>query len=262
MLYYPPGMSKPTTYTVRQLANLAGVTPRTLHHYDAIGLLRPSSVGENGYRQYDETAALRLQQILFFRELGMELSAIRDVLDAPEFATAAALERHRAALSARAGRLQHLIHTIDRTLLHLNGEIEMSTPDLFAGFDEETQARYEKEAAEMYDPKVVAESSRRWQSYTAEDKARIQREGGQIYQDMAALLGRDSADAEVQAAVARWHQNLRAFYEPTPDILRGLGQAYAADPRFSAFFAALHPDLPAFLSRAIEHYVASGAAGH
>ena len=136
----------------------------------------------------------------------------------------------------------------------------MSTPDLFAGFDEETQARYEKEAAEMYDPKVVAESSRRWKSYTAEDKARIQREGGQVYQALVPLLGRDPADAEVQAVVRRWHQHLRAFYEPTPEILRGLGQAYAEQPEFSAFFAALHPDLPAFLSRAIESYVASGAA--
>ena len=108
---------------------------------------------------------------------------------------------------------------------------------------------------------MVAESSRRWKSYTAEDKARIQREGGQIYQDMVALLGRDPAAAEVQAVVARWHDNLRAFYEPTPDILRGLGQAYAAQPEFSAFFAALHPDLPAFLSRAIDAYVAAGAAG-
>ena len=247
-------------YTVRQLAALAGVTPRALRHYDAIGLLRPSAVGDNGYRTYDEAAALRLQQILFYRELGMELSAIRAVLDAPEFETAAALERHRAALAARANRLQHLIHTIDRTLLHLKGEIEMSTQDLFAGFDEETQARYEKEAAEMYDPKVVAESSRRWKGYTAEDKARIQREGGQVYQDMVPLLGRHPADAAVQAVVRRWHEHLRAFYEPTPDILRGLGQAYEEDPRFAAFYAGLHPDLPPFLRRAIDAYVASGAA--
>jgi DNA-binding transcriptional MerR regulator len=257
------GKDAPKTprYTVRQLAALAGVTPRTLRHYDAIGLLRPSAVGDNGYRYYDDAAALRLQQILFYRELGMELGAIRDVLDAPEFETAAALERHRAALTARAKRLQHLIHTIDRTLLHLRGEIEMTTQDLFAGFDEETQARYEKEAAEMYDPQVVAESGRRWQRYTAEEKARIQAEGGQVYHDMVALLGRDPADAAVQAVVGRWHANLRAFYEPTPDILRGLAQGYEEDPRFAAFFAGLHPDLPAFLRRAIDTYVASGAAG-
>jgi DNA-binding transcriptional MerR regulator len=242
-------------YTVQQLANAAGVTPRTLRHYDAIGLLRPSVVGDNGYRYYDEAAALRLQQILFFRELGLALGDIRAVLNGPEFETAAALERHRAALAARANRLQHLIHTIDRTLLHLQGEIEMTTQDLFAGFDEETQARYEKEAAEMYDPQVVAKSSRRWKSYTTEEKARIQAEGGQVYQDMVALLGREPGDADVQAVVRRWHEHLRDFYEPTPDILRGLGHAYAEQPEFSAFFTAIHPDLPAFLSRAIDIYV-------
>lgn len=242
-------------YTIRQLADLAGVTPRALRHYDTIGLLRPTSVGDNGYRYYDEVAALRLQQILFFRELGLALGDIRAVLDAPEFEAAAALEHHRAALAARADRLQHLIHTIDRTLRHLQGEIEMPTQDLFAGFDEETQARYEKEAAEMYDPRTVAESSRRWKGYSAEEQARIQREGGQIYQAMAALLGRDPADADVQAVVGRWHRHLRAFYEPTPDILRGLGQAYAEQPEFSAFFAAIHPNLPGFLTQAIDVYV-------
>ncbi len=248
-------MHRTKTYTVKQLADLAGVTPRTLRHYDAVGLLRPSSVAGNGYRHYDEDAALRLQQILFFRELDLGLDEIRAVLDAPGFQTVGALERHRAALLARVGRLNTLIHTIDKTLLHLKGEIDMSTNELFAGFDDETQARYEEEAAKRYDPKVVAESSRRWKRYTAEDKARIQQEGSAVYQDMVALLGRDPGDAAVQAVVARWHQHLRAYYEPTPDILRGLGQAYAEQPEFSAFFAALHPDLPAFLQRAIDIYV-------
>lgn len=248
-------MSKPTTYTVRQLADLAGVTPRTLHHYDAIGLLPPSAVGDNGYRHYDDAAALRLQQILFFRELGLELGQIRAVLDAPAFATLPALERHRAALAARVGRLNQLIHTIDRTILHLKGESEMSTKDLFAGFDDETQAHYEAEAAQMYDPKMVQETGRRWKSYTAEERARIQAEGGAIYQELAALVDRDPGDAAVQALVGRWHQHLRAFYEPTPDILRGLGQAYAEQPRFAAFYSSLHPDLPQFLSRAIAYYV-------
>lgn len=248
------------SYTVRQLARLAGVTPRTLHYYDAIGLLRPSAVGDNGYRTYDDAAALRLQQILFFRELDLSLNEIRDVLDGPEFQTVPALEKHRRALQARVARLNGLIHTIDRTVLHLKGQIEMSTKELFEGFDDETQARYEEEAAQMYDPRMVQESSRRWKSYTAEDKARIQTEGGAVYQDLLPLLDRDPADAAVQTVIARWHEHLHAFYEPTPDILRGLGQAYAEDPRFAAFFTAMHPDLPGFFSRAIEHYV-TGMAG-
>ncbi len=131
----------------------------------------------------------------------------------------------------------------------------MSTKDLFEGFDEETQARYEEEAAERYDPQLVRESSRRWKSYTAEDKARIMAEGGAIYRDLEAMIDRDPADAEVQAAVGRWHQHMRSFYEPTPAILRGLGAGYAENPEFAAFFQAMHPDLPVFLHRAIDQYV-------
>jgi DNA-binding transcriptional MerR regulator len=245
------------TYTVKQLADLAGVTARTLHYYDEIGLLPPSGVAENGYRRYDDAAALRLQQILFYRELGLNLNDIREALDQPDFDVIGALRLHREALQSRVGRLNHLIHTIDRTLLHLEGQIEMSTKDMFEGFDEETQARYEQEAAERYDPKVVAESSRRWKSYTAEDKARIMAEGGAIYRELATMIGRDPADAEVQAAVARWHQHLRAFYEPTPGTLRGLGAAYEDQPEFAAFYKAIHPDLPPFLHRAIDVYVDS-----
>ena len=243
-------------YTVKQLAILADVTPRTLHHYDAIGLLRPSHVGENGYRYYDEEAALRLQQILFYRELALGLDEIRALLDRPDFDVAAALREHRVALQQRVGRLAQLIHTIDRTLLHLEGQIDMSTKDLFAGFDDETQARYEEEAATMYDPQLVRDTNRRWQSYTAEDKARIQAEGGAIYRELATLTNRHAADAAVQALIGRWHQHLRAFYEPTPAILRGLGAAYEEQPQFAAFYEALHPALPGFLHRAIDYYVA------
>jgi len=241
--------------TVKQLATLADVTPRTLHHYDAIGLLRPSHVGENGYRYYDDDAALRLQQILFYRELALGLDEIRALLDRPDFDVAAALREHQVALQKRAGRLTQLIHTIDRTLLHLEGQIDMSTKDLFAGFDDETQARYEEEAATMYDPQIVRDTSRRWKNYTAEEKARIQAEGGAIYRELATLTGRDPADATVQGLIGRWHQHLRAFYEPTPAILRGLGAAYEEQPQFAAFYEALHPALPGFLHRAIDCYV-------
>lgn len=243
------------TYTVKQLADLADVTPRTLHHYDEIGLLRPSSVGENGYRYYDDDAALRLQQILFYRELDLSLDEIGAMLASAEFDVEAALHEHRRALQKRVGRLNHLIETIDKTIRHLRGEKEMSAQELFQGFDDETQARYEQEAAEMYDAETVRETSRRWKSYTAEDKARIMTEGGQIYHDLADMLDRDPADAEVQAAIGRWHQHLRAFYEPTPEVLRGLGDGYAENPEFAAFFAAMHPDLPDFLRRAIDQYV-------
>src|SRR5438552_2589890 len=130
-------------YTVKQLSDLAGVSVRTLHYYDEIGLLRPSSVGANGYRRYDDAAVLRLQQILFYREMGLELLQIRDILDAPDFDLLAALQAHRAALEAKIGRLQALVGTVDSTIMHLTGEVDVSKKELFKGFSEKKQKQYE-----------------------------------------------------------------------------------------------------------------------
>lgn len=242
-------------YSVKQLADLAGVSRRTLHYYDEIGLLRPTSVGSNGYRSYGEQALLRLQQVLFYRELGLELEAIRQILDRPGFDVTRALQEHRRSLGQRIQRLEGLISTIDRTLRYMSRETTMGVDELFKGFDEETQTRYELEAAQRWGEDIVKESRRRWGSYSEERKQAIFDEAGDIYRRLASLVGGDSAGDQVQTLVSAWHQNLRHFYEPDRDILLGLAQAYADDPRFAAFFARLDPGLPAFLRQAIEHYV-------
>src|SRR5678815_5477992 len=100
-------------YTVKQLSDLADITVRTLHHYDEIDLLKPSKVGANGYRYYDDAALLRLQQILFYREIGLELMQIKDILDSPDFDLLSALRSHRAAIQEKTKRLNSLISTID-----------------------------------------------------------------------------------------------------------------------------------------------------
>src|SRR5262245_22227021 len=129
-------------YTVKQLADLAGISNRTLHYYDQIGLLRASAYGENGYRYYDEQAVLRLQQILFFRELDFSLAEIQTILDAPEFDILDALQTHKRALQQRLGQLSDLIQTVDRTILHLKGAVKVEAQDLFEGFDPAQQERY------------------------------------------------------------------------------------------------------------------------
>jgi MerR family transcriptional regulator, thiopeptide resistance regulator len=254
---------KPSVYTVNQLAKMAGVSTRTLHFYDEIGLLKPESLGKNRYRFYGEGAALRLQQILFYRELGFPLAKIRAALDQPGFDTVQALESHRQALSERTARLTRLIQTIDRTILNLKGKRKMDTQELFTGFDEETQKRYEDEAAALWGEQTVRESSRRWKKYPAEKRAAILAEAGGIYRELAKLMQRDPADREVQQLVAQWHQNMRYFYEPTPEILRNLGQAYCEHPGFRETFLKIHPDpaFPEFLRRAIERYCAGLPAG-
>src|SRR5512145_2264663 len=120
-------------HTVRQLADLAGITPRTLHHYDAIGLLKPSLVGANGYRYYGEEALLRLQQILLYRELGLDLGAIKRLMDKKDFSVVRALEAHRTALRKRIERLETLVATVDRTLAAQKGETAMNDEQLFEG---------------------------------------------------------------------------------------------------------------------------------
>src|SRR5258708_4830532 len=121
-------------YTVKQVADLAEVSVRTLHYYDEIGLLSPSEVGANGYRYYDDAALLRLQQILFYREIGLELTQIKGILDNSDFDLLIALQTHRLVLQSKIKRLEKLVSTVDSTIMHLVGaieEIDMSKKRLF-----------------------------------------------------------------------------------------------------------------------------------
>lgn len=244
-------------YTVKQVAELAGVSVRTLHYYDEIALLSPAKVGGNGYRYYDDAALLRLQQILFYREIGMELAQIRDVLDQPDFNPVTALRAHRAVISEKIARLGHLIDTIDETIQHITGETTMSKKRLFQAFSDEQQADYTREARLQYGPDTVNESMRRWKGYTPAQREAIMDEGNRIYDDIAEAIRANLSpdDADVQALFARWHGHLRHFYEPTLDLLRGLGELYTSDARFIANLSELHPDLPDYLKRGIDQYV-------
>lgn len=244
-------------YTVKQLSDLAGVSVRTLHYYDEIGLLAPAKVGANGYRYYDDDGLFRLQQILLYREIGLELAQIKDILDRPDFDLLAALRAHRAALQEQIDHLRDLIATIDTTLLYLTGEADMSKRALFEAFSDEKQKHYERVARLQWGPEIVNESARRWNGYTQAQKDAILAEGGQVYTDLAAALeaGKSAHSAEVQAILGRWHNHLRSFYEPTTDILRGLGEMYQSHPDFAATFMRLHPDLPDYLAEAITQYV-------
>ncbi|MBP6177199.1 MAG: MerR family transcriptional regulator, partial [Anaerolineales bacterium] len=160
-------------FTVKQLSKMAGVTPRTLHHYDDIGLLKPSQVGENGYRYYGEEALIKLQQILFYRELDFPLEEIRRIMGRRDFDLLGALQSHREALQKKSARLSQLLATVDNTIQHIQGEKLMSQKDLFEGFSEEEQEKYAQEAEQMYDPETVRESNRKWKSYSAAKKEAI-----------------------------------------------------------------------------------------
>lgn len=242
-------------FTVRQLSRLAGVTPRTLHHYDAIGLLKPSRVGANGYRYYGEESLLRLQQILFYKELGLPLEEIKEIVGRRDFDILGALHGHREALQKQVRRLNHLIETVDHTIQHLKGEKPMSEKDIFEGFSEEEQEKYALEAEQLYDPETVRASNQRWKSYSAEKKAQILDESKGIYLDMIAAMPQGTGSPQVQAIVERWRRNMDHFWTPNLEQLQGIAEGYVSDPRFRATFDKMHPQLAEFMREAVKEYV-------
>jgi len=242
-------------YTVTVLAKLAGVTPRTLHYYDEIGLLKPSRVGDNGYRYYGEEAVLRLQQVLLFRKMDVPLETIKAMMERPDFDAQEALAGHRKALMQQIATLKALGQTVDETMLYLQGVKKMSDKQLFDGLSDEQQAEYEKEAMQTYDPEVVKASNRKWKNYSAAEKERINDEGNQIYADLLAAIPAGIQSAQVQAIVERWRRHMNAFWTPNAEQLLGLADLYNEDPRFKANFDRLDPRLAEFMRSAVKEYV-------
>jgi DNA-binding transcriptional MerR regulator len=242
-------------YTIKQIGTMAGISNRTLHHYDAIGLLQPTKSEANGYRQYSDADLIRLQQILFYRELGMPLEKIKRILDNPSFDALQALEEHKAALELRASQMRTLIHTVEKTIAHLKGKIDMENNELFKGFSEAQQKEYEKEARQLWGDDIVGASTKRWNDYSKEKQKQILAEAGEIYRSLASNLDKAPGSPQIQALIKRWHQNLRYFYEPTNEILLGLTLAYNEHPGFQKTFRAFHPDLAAYMKKAVEIYV-------
>ena len=244
-------------YTVKQVSDLAGVTPRTLRYYDQIGLLKPASVGSNGYRGYSDDDLLRLQQIRFYRELDLPLAEIRQALDGGELSLQEVLESHRQALGRRMAHLRRLAQTVEDTILYLKGEKVMSRKQLFDVFNEEQQAEYEQEAMQRYDPAIVRASQAKWKRYTAEEKKRIGEEGNAIYAAIVEAIPLGPASPQAQQGVERWRRHMDAFWTPNPAQLLALAEGYNSDPRFKANFDRIDPRLAPFMLEAVRIYVAN-----
>jgi DNA-binding transcriptional MerR regulator len=252
-MLYTGSMTDKINLTVKQLASLAGVSNRTLHYYDEIGLLKPDAIAENGYRQYGKQALLRLQQILFYRELDFPLETIRDLVTRPEFDTVRALQAHRTSLQERSQKLENLINTIDKTIEHLEGKREMNQSEFFKGWSEEKQPEFEQEIRQKYGEHAM-DGVIDWNSYTKEQKTAIIAEGKANTQAMAALMDKPFNSPEVQAVVARWHQQLKYFFDPSIERMRGLGQMYTEDPRFMMGYEKVRKGLALFMKQAIDFY--------
>ena len=242
--------------TVNQVAKLSGVSVRTLHYYDEIGLLTPTVITAAGYRLYDGSALDRLQQILFYRELDFSLSDIRRILDDPAFDRMEALNGHRALLQLKKERLDRLIGLVDNMM---KGEKDMSFADFDQTAIEKARAQYAKEVEERWGGTQAYQESRvKTDAYGKEEWVEAQQEADAIFQDFAAYQQEDPGSPEVQKLVSRWQEHItRRYYACTNDILSGLGTMYTADPRFTENIDRYGEGLASFMGEAIHIYCSS-----
>ncbi len=209
-------------YTVKAVSDLAGVTVRTLHHYDEIGLLKPESVSASGYRLYGDAELERLQQILFLRELGFSLEDIKEILDSPGFDRKQALQTHRRLLVERRDRVQAMIRSVDRTLDAMERGMTMDKKAMFEGFDDSKirahMEQYKEEARGMYGKEMVDESYRPVSKYTKQDWAPIKAEEAEITATVAGQMDKGPADPVVQEKMAQKFRMIRDIPRAWPSL--------------------------------------------
>lgn len=223
---------------VSEVAKLARVSVRTLHHYDEIGLCKPSARSRAGYRLYAPADLERLQQVLFFRELSFPLDEIQRIVTDPGFDVTAALRMQRQLLTDKAARLRALIAAVEAALSAREEGKTMSNEERFAVFGEFNPADYEAEAeARWGDSPAYKESQARTKKYRPEDWQKIKAEGDALFRDLAALLvaGTPAESPAAMAIAERHRQHIeRWFYPCAPSMHAGLGELYVGDPRFTA----------------------------
>lgn len=238
---------------VKEVADLVGISVRTLHHYDDIGLLIPEEKTESGYRLYSDNNLETLQQILFFKELDFPLKKIKEVITSPSFDREEALKLHRNMLLEKRNRIDQMMMTIDKTLQHKKGEILMTDREKFEGFDF-SHNPYEQEARERWGDKTVDQANAKIENKTKEEKEAMERETNAIYRHLAELRHDPPESKEAQAAIKEWYEFLNNMSHYSLDAFKGLGQMYVDDERFTNSIDRFGDGLAEFMRDAMAIY--------
>lgn len=250
----PPAAPEPAL-PVGEVAKLVGVSVRTLHHYDAIGLLSPQDRSPAGYRLYGRSELERLQQVLAYRELGFELDAIAQLLDDAEADPTEHLRRQEALLNARLERLFTMRKQVRRQMEARKMGINLSPKEMFELFGDEDPSKYAEEAEQRWGgTDAYAQSQKRVSTYTKADWQRVQAETAAVESRLIELLqaGVPSTDERAKAAAEAHRQQISSsYYDCTYEIHRGLADMYEADPRFGKYYEDRAPGLAAYVAGAI-----------
>jgi len=244
-------------YTVKKLAKLSGVSVRTLHFYDEIGLLKPAYYGDNNYRYYEEVELLMLQQILFFRELGFSLSDIQRIISSSDFDKVATLESHKKILKKNLNQTKELIETVDKTIAHLRGKETMKLEEIFHGFNAQKQKHYEDFLVESgVSRDVLKKSKENTKDWSKEKWLETKRVGDDIHTELVAAINRhlSPSSPEVQTIIKKHYQMTKLFWTPTRESYIALSELYASHPDFVKFYDDIHPKLLRFFMDAMRVY--------
>ncbi|AKL96491.1 HTH-type transcriptional activator TipA [Clostridium aceticum] len=247
-------------YTIQKIAKLAGISTRTLRYYDEIGILKPARINSSGYRIYGEKEVDKLQQILFYKELDLDLIEIRKIIASPKFDEIEALKEHKEKLIERSKQLQTLITNVSKTISHKERKIMMSDKEKFEGFKnklvDDNEKKYGKETREKYGDEAVNRSKNKLKNMTQEEYKEIAQLENKLYETLSqALKTGDPAGKSAQEA-AELHRQWISFNWDTysKEAHAGLVQMYVDDERFKEFYDKKEPGTAEFLRDAVYIY--------
>ena len=240
MLSYTGG--KKMEYTIKKVAELSGISTRTLRYYDEIGLLNPARINSSGYRIYGTKEIDRLQQILFYRSLEMKLEDIQKLLNNPNYDPQKALQEHYEQLLEKRTMIDHLILTVEKTIHYQKGEINMTDKEKFIGFKQqklqENEERYGKEIREKYGEETVAASNKQWLNLSEADVEKMERIEKEMFDALKIVIQTNDYQSDEAKAVFSKHREWLKITSPnySVELHKGLGQMYVGDERFAAYY--------------------------
>jgi DNA-binding transcriptional MerR regulator len=252
-------------YTVQKLGHLAGVSTRTLRYYDEIGILKPARINSSGYRIYGQSEVDRLQQILFYRELGVSLEGIMEIMAAPSFNSNLALKEHREKLLEKREQLDQLIANVDKTLAHNEGRMTMANAEKFEGFKQQiiddNEQKYGQEIRAKYGSEQIDKSNNKLKNMTEEQYAEIEQLGVQVLEALAEAYATGDPAGDLAQKAADLHRQWLSFYwdRYTKEAHAGVAQMYVDDERFAAYYDKHQAGGAVFLRDAVLIY--TGMAG-
>ncbi|RYJ45675.1 MerR family transcriptional regulator [Flavobacterium beibuense] len=247
-------------YTVKQLAEIAGVSVRTLHLYDSMGLLSPLVRSEANYRLYGTKELLRLQQILFYRELDIPLKEIALLLDDPDFDELQSLKAHREMLISKKERLLILLETIDKTIDSLKNKTMLKPEELYEGLSPEKAAAYKKEAVKKYGEEVVDKAQSHLQNLKKNELQKLVEEQKELAVQLYQYKNQSPMSNTVQLLIRRHYENTRKLWgtsqakDTQAEAYKGLGLLYLNDERFTLVNNVYDEEFARFLSQAMEYF--------